>query len=93
MADGTGADSQLGIDVDEIAYADAIRELDQILQRIEVADIDVDVLSSQVERAAHLLRVCRSRISRAETRIKDVLAEMEEDATWQADSSEAPEGD
>ena len=83
----TDRNAQAAISEDDIAYVDAVSELEQILQRIEVADIDVDTLSNQVERAAHLLKICRTRIGRAETRIKDVLADMEEDSPWQANSS------
>ena len=84
MAEDTSAHP----DGEPVAYSEAVRELDQILQRIEVADIDVDSLSSEVERAAFLLRICRQRITRAETRIKDVLTDMEEEARWHEDSSE-----
>jgi exonuclease VII small subunit len=36
---------------DSLSYAAAVREIEEILARIEKADIDVDSLSQAVERA------------------------------------------
>lgn len=70
------------------SYAQAVEELEAILERIEDSRIDVDVLSSQVERAAYLLKFCRARLTRAETQVKGVLTELqEEDACLPDDSS------
>lgn len=52
----------------EIGYADALSELQQILGELEAEDIDIDVLAVKVERAAELIRVCRGRINDAEVR-------------------------
>lgn len=62
----------------EITYAQAVGELETILDRLEQTDIDVDLLSEAVERAAWLLTFCRRRIHRAETRIREILTDMEE---------------
>ena len=64
---------------DEIPYAAAIEELESILGRIEMPNVDVDVLSEAVERAAFLLGVCRKRIHKAETKINQVLFELEKE--------------
>lgn len=62
-----------------ISYREAIEELEQILERIEVAQIDVDELSGAVERAGELLKICRERISKAETRVVQILADIEQE--------------
>ncbi len=67
------------VDLGDLPYMDAVGELEQILNRIEVADVDVDSLTVDVARAAALLEHCRSRIHRAETQIHDVLAELDAD--------------
>ena len=51
--------------LDDIGYADAVAELDRILDQLDDDGIDIDVLSELVERAAHLITVCRGRISAA----------------------------
>lgn len=61
----------------EIGYADALSELQQILSELEAEDIDIDVLAVKVERAAELIRVCRGRINDAEVRVKEIVAGMD----------------
>ena len=51
---------------DTIGYAEAMRELEQILDELEGDDLDVDVLAVRVRRASELIEVCRARITRAE---------------------------
>ncbi|MBL9076842.1 MAG: exodeoxyribonuclease VII small subunit [Planctomycetes bacterium] len=61
---------------DEPGYADASGELEQILQDIESGEIDLDVLSEKVERAAALLAICRQKLAATETKVKKVTAEL-----------------
>lgn len=61
---------------DEIGYAAASDELEQILQDIESGEIDLDVLTDKVERAAALLAVCRQKLAATETKVKKVTAEL-----------------
>jgi exodeoxyribonuclease VII small subunit len=62
---------------DELGYADALGELEAILRELEGADVDVDRLAAQVERAAQLIAVCRERIGRARLRIDGVVADLD----------------
>lgn len=59
-------------------YAEAISELEMILEELEGDDLDVDVLAERVRRASELIRVCRSRISRAQSDVDGIVAELEE---------------
>jgi len=61
---------------DEPTYAAASAELEQILQDIESGEIDLDVLSEMVERAAALLAVCRQKLAATETKVRKVTAEL-----------------
>lgn len=61
---------------EEPTYAAASGELEQILQDIESGEIDLDVLSEKVERAAALLAVCRQKLAATETKVKKVTAEL-----------------
>ena len=63
----------------EIGYADALSELQQILGELEAEDIDIDVLATKVERAAELIQVCRGRINDAEVRVKEIVAGLDRD--------------
>ena len=59
-------------------YAAALAELEEILQRLERADVDVDVLATQVARAAELITFCRDRIGSARLQIEQVVASLED---------------
>ena len=75
---------------DEPTYAAASAELEQILQDIESGEIDLDVLSEKVERAAALLAVCRQKLAATETKGKKVTAEL---AAAMDQDDEGDEGD
>ncbi len=62
---------------DEIGYADAVAELDDILAQLDDEGIDIDVLSVLVERAAYLITICRGRISAAQARVAGVVESLE----------------
>jgi exodeoxyribonuclease VII small subunit len=64
-------------DSSEIGYAEALKELEKILSDLERADVDVDVLASQVERASELIRLCRDRIGNAKMQIDTVVSGLE----------------
>lgn len=84
-AGGTGA-------TDPIRYADALAELEAILDELDGDEVDVDVLGARVRRAAELLRLCRDRISAARFEVEQVVAELEaETAAPLAGASESPD--
>jgi exodeoxyribonuclease VII small subunit len=62
---------------DEIGYADAMRELDEILEELERDDLDVDVLAAKVQRASELIQLCRTRIARAQSDVDKVVTDLE----------------
>jgi exodeoxyribonuclease VII small subunit len=55
-------------------YAAALSELESILGELERADVDVDVLAAQVQRATHLIAYCRDRIGAAKVQIETAVA-------------------
>ena len=52
-------------------------ELDAILAELDDDGIDIDVLSERVERAAHLIAVCRGRISAAQERVAGIVDSLD----------------
>lgn len=67
-------------DDQEIGYAEALAELEAILDEIDADSVDIDVLADRVRRAAELLRVCRSRIGTARLEVEQIVAELATDA-------------
>ena len=60
-------------------YTESAQELDQILSAIETGNVDIDVLSEKVERAAELIRVCREKLASTELRVTKVIEDLETD--------------
>jgi len=65
------------IDEDQIGYADALAELEDILGELEDEGMDIDVLSDRVERAASLISICRGRIQVAQDRVGAIVAQLD----------------
>lgn len=61
----------------DIGYADAMAELESILDDLEDDDLDVDVLASRVERASTLITLCRDRIGAARVQVEKVVASLD----------------
>ena len=65
--------------VAELGYAEAIAELEEILETLDRDDVDVDQLSEHVQRAAELIELCRERIGSAKLRIEEVVWALEDE--------------
>jgi exodeoxyribonuclease VII small subunit len=59
------------------SYTDAFAELQTIVNEIEHGEISVDELSAKVKRAAHLISVCKSKLSSTEEDVNQILKELE----------------
>jgi len=66
---------------DAVGYADAMTELGDILDELERDDIDVDVLAERVKRASELIKLCRTRIARAQADVDKIVIDLESFAT------------
>ena len=60
-----------------VGYADAMRELEEILDELEGDQLDVDVLAERVRRASELIKLCRTRISRAQEDVNRIVTDLE----------------
>ena len=67
-----------------MTYREAIEELETILRALETDAVDVDDLTTRVERSAELIRLCRHKLRHAEAsldRVFDSLDDEEDDST------------
>ncbi|NCY15904.1 MAG: exodeoxyribonuclease VII small subunit [Actinobacteria bacterium] len=64
-------------DPSSIGYAEAVAELEEILDELESEEVDVDRLAAQVKRAADLIELCRGRLGEARTEITRIVADLE----------------
>jgi len=58
-------------------YAEAATELEQILEKIEAGEVDVDELVALVRRGAELIRFCRERLDAARLEVGKVVADLD----------------
>ena len=63
----------------DIKYNKAVEKLDEIIRKIESEDIDVDELSVKVKEAVELVKLCKSKIEKAELEVKKVVDSLEID--------------
>jgi exodeoxyribonuclease VII small subunit len=74
---------------EQLGYAEALAELESILDELDGDEVDVDVLGSRVRRAAELLRLCRERIAGARFEVEQVVAELEAEVEAATDADTA----
>lgn len=54
-------------------YSEAYRELQEIVQKMENADISVDELSKKIERASQLIQICKDKLTKTEEEINQLI--------------------
>ena len=63
----------------EIKYNEAINEIEEILQKIENDELDVDELSEKVKRVSELLIICKNKLHKTEEEVEKILKNMDSD--------------
>jgi exodeoxyribonuclease VII small subunit len=61
----------------DLGYAEAMTELEGILDELEGDHLDVDVLAERVRRASELIKLCRTRIARAQEDVNRIVTDLE----------------
>ena len=61
----------------EQTYGEAMAELQDIMQRIEEDELDVDVLLEEVKRAATLIKFCKDKLQKSNGEIQKILDKIE----------------
>jgi len=57
----------------DVKYGKSIKRLEEIIEKIESEEIDVDELSVSVKEAVTLIKTCKSKIEKAELEVKKVV--------------------
>jgi exodeoxyribonuclease VII small subunit len=74
--------------VDQLTYPEALAELEQILDRLEHDEPDVDRVADDVARATELIGHCRGRIAEARIKVDQVVSGLVPPGTDQADATD-----
>ncbi len=62
----------------KISYNEAMTEIEEILEKIENEELDVDELAEKVKRVSLLLKTCKDKLHKTNQQVEQVLKEMEE---------------
>ena len=62
---------------DTLSYEQAYSELRQIIDRLENSDVNIDVLTKEIERAESLLDFCNKRLSQVEVDVQELTKRLE----------------
>ncbi len=62
----------------KVTYSEAISEIEEILEKIENEELDVDELADKVKRVSSLLKICKDKLLKTNEQVEQILKEMEE---------------
>lgn len=54
-------------------YTDAFDELQQLVRRMENADISVDELTKSLKRASELIQICKEKLTKTEAEVNKII--------------------
>lgn len=63
-------------ETEKLTYAEAVKELEEIVARMQNDNCDIDKLSAYTRRAIELLRLCRERLTATDEEIQKCLEEL-----------------
>ena len=62
----------------KVTYNEAISEIEEILEKIENEELDVDELAEKVKRVSQLLKICKEKLQTTNEQVEEILKEMED---------------
>lgn len=60
----------------KVTYKEAITEIEEILEKIENEELDVDELAEQVSRVSALIGICKDKLHKTEAEVEKILKDM-----------------
>lgn len=57
----------------ELKYEEAVREIEQIVAKMESNTTDIDAMAEQLKRAQELIKLCKDKLTKTDEGIKKVL--------------------
>ncbi len=61
-----------------MSYNEAMAEVEEILEKIENEELDVDDLAEKVKRVSVLLKICKDKLMKTNEQVEQILKEMED---------------
>lgn len=62
-----------------ITYAEAIAEIEEIVEKIESNELDIDNLAQDVKRVSELIKFCKAKLRETEQEVENILKDFDEE--------------
>ena len=59
-------------------YEEAIKQLDEIVQKMENDEYDIDQLGEQMKKARELIKMCKDKLTKTDEEVQRMLKDEEE---------------
>ena len=60
-----------------IKYEEAIRQIEDIVERLENDEMDIDSLGTELKKAQKLIKLCKDMLTKTEEEVKKILEEAD----------------
>lgn len=54
-------------------YEDALRQIEEIVEKLENNELDIDTMSEQLKTAQKLIKLCKDKLTKTDEEIKKIL--------------------
>jgi exodeoxyribonuclease VII small subunit len=61
----------------KLSYKDALTEIEEILEKLENEELDVDKLTESIKRVSFLLKFCKEKLTTTEGEVQKLIDDME----------------
>ena len=60
-----------------IKYEEAIRQIEDIVERLENDEMDIDSLGTELKKAQKLIKLCKDKLTKTAEEVKKILEEAD----------------
>ena len=60
-----------------IKYEEAIRQIEDIVERLENDEMDIDSLGTELKKAQKLIKLCKDKLTKTEEEVKKILEDAD----------------
>ena len=57
----------------EMKYEDAMRQIEEIVEKLENNELDIDNMGEQLKTAQKLIKLCKDKLTKTDNEIKKIL--------------------
>ena len=72
----------------KLSFGEAVSEVEEILDSLESETVDIDTLGQEVKRAVELIQVCREKLDKTDSEVRELVAGLETENSGQGTEEE-----